>query len=291
MRAYAEAKARLFTELGPGSAVLNVDDAFGRELVGRVKAPVIRVSAGEASRADADVAPRSARVDARGIEATVRTPDGDVHLQSRLVGGHNLENLLIALGVTCALGLDVGRAAEALSREPGVPGRLERCDGEDDDVTVLVDYAHTPDALARVLDAVRTALLGANRGRLWCVFGCGGDRDRAKRGPMGEAVGRRADLAVVTSDNPRTEDPVAIAAAVIEGVRRAGVDPVVEADRKRAIQFAIGAAAPGDVVLLAGKGHEPYQQVGTVKQPFDDRVEARRALEMRRGATPAGKGG
>jgi len=290
MRAYAEAKARLFTELGPGSAVLNVDDAFGRELVGRVRAPVVRVSAREASPADADVAPRSARIDVRGIEATVRTPDGDVHLQSRLVGAHNLENLLVALGVACALGLDAGRAAEALSHEPGAPGRLERCDAEDDDVTVLVDYAHTPDALARVLDAVRAALLGANRGRLWCVFGCGGDRDRAKRGPMGEAVGRRADVAVVTSDNPRSEDPVAIAAAVIEGVRRAGVDPVVEPDRKRAIQFAVGAAAPGDVVLLAGKGHEPYQQIGTVKHPFDDRVEARRALEMRRVATPAGKG-
>jgi UDP-N-acetylmuramoyl-L-alanyl-D-glutamate--2,6-diaminopimelate ligase len=290
MRAYAEAKARLFTELGPASAVLNVDDAFGRELVGRVKAPVVRVSARDASPADADVAPRQARVDAGGIEATVRTPEGDVRLHSRLVGGHNLENLLLALGIACALGLDVGRAADALSREPGAPGRLERCDAEGDDVTVLVDYAHTPDALARVLDAARAALLGASRGRLWCVFGCGGDRDRAKRAPMGEAVARRADVTVVTSDNPRTENPAAIAAAVIEGVHRAGVEPVVEADRRRAIQFAIGAASSGDVVVLAGKGHEAYQQVGQVKRPFDDRVEARAALETRRRAHAAGGG-
>jgi UDP-N-acetylmuramoyl-L-alanyl-D-glutamate--2,6-diaminopimelate ligase len=283
MRAYAEAKARLFTELGPASVVLNVDDAFGQELVGRVRAPVVRVSARAASPADADVAPRQARVDAHGIEAMVRTPDGDVRLHSRLVGGHNLENLLVALGVACALGLDAGLAADALSREPGAPGRLERCDAEGDDVTVLVDYAHTHDALARVLDAAR-AVVSAESGRLWCVFGCGGDRDRAKRAPMGEAVGRRVDVAVVTSDNPRTENPADIAAAVIDGVRRAGAEPIVEPDRRRAIEFAVGAASPGDVVVLAGKGHEAYQQIGNVKQPFDDRIEARRALETRRRA-------
>jgi UDP-N-acetylmuramoyl-L-alanyl-D-glutamate--2,6-diaminopimelate ligase len=186
--------------------------------------------------------------------------------------------------------LDVGRAAEALSQERGAPGRLERCDAEEDDVTVLVDYAHTPDALARVLDAARVALIGAGGARLWCVFGCGGDRDRAKRAPMGEAVARRADVAVVTSDNPRTEDPAAIALAVIDGVRRAGVEPIVEPDRRRAIAFAVGAASPGDVVVLAGKGHETYQQFGNVKQPFDDRVEARRALEARRGARALGGG-
>jgi|HubBroStandDraft_1064217.scaffolds.fasta_scaffold15182_4 UDP-N-acetylmuramoyl-L-alanyl-D-glutamate--2,6-diaminopimelate ligase len=290
MRAYAEAKARLFTELGPASAVVNVDDAFGRELLGRVKASVVRVSARDASPAEADVAPRQARVDADGIEATVRTPDGDVRLHSRLVGRHNLENLLLALGVACALGVDVGRAAEALSHEPGAPGRLERCDGEGDDLTVLVDYAHTPDALARVLDAVRAALIATSDRRLWCVFGCGGDRDRAKRAPMGEAVAHRADVAVVTSDNPRTEAPAAIAAAIIDGVHRGGAEPIVELDRRRAIQFAIGAASPGDVVVLAGKGHEAYQQVGNVKHPFDDRVEARRALETRRSARAAGGG-
>ena len=129
-----------------------------------------------------------------------------------------------------------------------------------------------------MLDAVR----GLTAGRLWCVFGCGGDRDATKRAPMGEAVARRADVSVVTSDNPRTEDPGAIAAQVAAGVRAAGVEPVVELDRRTAIDFAVRSASRGDVVLIAGKGHEDYQILGMVKQPFDDRIEARRALEDRR---------
>jgi UDP-N-acetylmuramoyl-L-alanyl-D-glutamate--2,6-diaminopimelate ligase len=278
MAEYAASKARLFTELGPGAAVLNVDDAFGRELVARVRAPLVRVSARVG--ADADVVPLSARIDAGGIHARVRTPDGEVGIDSRLVGAHNLENLLLALGIAQALDLDVSRAAEALSREPGAPGRLERCDGEDDDVVVLVDYAHTPDALARALDSVRAITTG----RVWCVFGCGGDRDRAKREPMGEAVARRADVAIVSNDNPRTEDPRAIAEAVVAGVRAAGKVPLVELDRRKAIEQAVRSASRGDVVLVAGKGHEDYQIVGTVKHPFDDRIEARRALAERRGA-------
>jgi UDP-N-acetylmuramoyl-L-alanyl-D-glutamate--2,6-diaminopimelate ligase len=278
MAEYAAAKARLFTELGPGSAVLNVDDAFGRELAGRTRAPTIRVSARPGT--DAEVVVREASVDAGGIQATVRTPHGDVRIDSRLVGAHNLENLLVALGVACALELDPWRAAGALSRESGAPGRLERCDTAADDITVLVDYAHTPDALARVLDAVRA--VGARR--LVCVFGCGGDRDPSKRGPMGEAVARRADVVVVTSDNPRTEDPRAIADALIAGVRGAGGDPIVELDRRKAIDLAVRSASAGDVIVLAGKGHEDYQIVGTAKHPFDDRVEAKRALAERRRA-------
>jgi UDP-N-acetylmuramoyl-L-alanyl-D-glutamate--2,6-diaminopimelate ligase len=276
MRAYAEAKRRLFTELGPEAAVLNVDDEFGRELCAHVHAPIVRVSA--RTGVDADIVPRTAHVQATGIEATVRTPTGDVRIASRLIGTHNLENLLLALGVAHALELDLERVAAALSREPGAPGRLERCDAMQDDVMALVDYAHTPDALARVLDAVR----GVAPGQVWCVFGCGGDRDRTKRGPMGEVVGRLANVAVVTNDNPRTEDPRAIAEAVVAGVRRAGREPVVELDRRKAIDFAVRSALRGDVVLVAGKGHEDYQVVGKVKQPFDDRVETRRALEARR---------
>ena len=293
MQAYGESKARLFTELGPGSAVVNVDDAFGAQLVSRVKAPLVRVSARVG--ADADIAPREARLGASGTAATVRTPAGDVHLASRLVGAHNLENLLLSLGIAHALDLDLGRAADALSREPGAPGRFERCDADGDDITVLVDYAHTPDALARALDAVRAVSREAppmdplphphpseSRARIWCVFGCGGDRDPTKRGPMGEAVARRADVAVVTSDNPRTEDPHVIADAVIAGVRRAGIEPIVELDRRTAIDLAVRSASRGDAVLIAGKGHEDYQVLGMVKHPFDDRIEARRALGDRR---------
>ena len=281
MRAYAEAKARLFTELGPAAAVFNVDDPFGQELSRRFAGAGVCVS----SRigAHADIAPAEAKVDASGIQALVRTPRGDVELASRLIGAHNLDNLLLALGIAHALDLDVRPAAAALSREPGPPGRLERCDTPGDDVMSLVDYAHTPDALARVLDAVR----GIAGGRIWCVFGCGGDRDPTKRGPMGEAVGRRAEVAVVTSDNPRTEDPRGIAEAVAAGVRRAGRDPVVELDRAKAIGFAVRSAAAGDAVLIAGKGHEDYQIVGTVKHPFDDRVQTRRALDARRRARGA----
>ncbi len=278
MREYAATKERLFTEVGPGAAVLNVDDAFGRDLAGRVRAPLVRVSARTDAGASAEIAPRDVQLEASGTRATVRTPAGDVKLESRLLGAHNLENLLLALGIAHALELDLGRAADALSREPGAPGRLERCDAEGDDVTVLVDYAHTPDALARVLDAVRSVALG----RVWCVFGCGGDRDATKRAPMGEAVARRADVSVVTSDNPRTEDPAAIAAQVVAGVRAAGAEPFVELDRRTAIDFAVRSASRGDAILIAGKGHEDYQVLGMVKYPFDDRIEARRALADRR---------
>jgi UDP-N-acetylmuramoyl-L-alanyl-D-glutamate--2,6-diaminopimelate ligase len=276
MHDYAEAKARLFTQLGPGSSVVNVDDAFGRELVSRVRSPLVRVSARVG--ADADIAPIEAAIDPRGVSARLRTPHGEVTVTSRLVGTHNLENLVLALGVVHALELDLVRAAEALSRERGAPGRLERCDGADDDVTVLVDYAHTPDALTRALEAVRSATAG----RVFCVFGCGGDRDATKRAPMGMAAARGADVVVVTNDNPRTEDPEAIASAIVAGVRSAGKEPIVQLDRRRAIDLAVRSASAGDLVLLAGKGHEDYQIVGTVKHALDDRIEAAHALESRR---------
>jgi len=279
MSAYAEAKGRLFAELGPGSSVLNVDDAYGRELAARARGPLVRVTArAGAGPGDAEIAPREARLDARGVEAVVRTPRGDVEISSRLVGVHNLENLLVALGIAHALELDLGRAAEALSRASGPPGRLERCDSEGDDVLVLVDYAHTPDALRRALEAVRRV----TSGRVWCVFGCGGDRDPTKRGPMGRAVARGADVAVLTSDNPRTEDPAVIAAAAAAGVRAEGLEPIVKLDRQAAIDLALRSAAAGDAILIAGKGHEDYQIIGTTKHAFDDRTEARRGLEARR---------
>jgi UDP-N-acetylmuramoyl-L-alanyl-D-glutamate--2,6-diaminopimelate ligase len=221
---------------------------------------------------------RAAQLSARGIRADVVTPQGECVLQSPLVGEHNLENLLVALGVLLGLGMAPKDAGRALSGAPQVPGRLERCEGPEDDVLVVVDYAHTPDALARVLSAVRA--LG--EGRVLCVFGCGGDRDPQKRAPMGEAVGRGADHAYVTSDNPRSEEPRAIVDAILPGLSRAAASFEVELDRARAIEHAILSAAPGDVVLIAGKGHEDYQIVGAEKRHFDDREEARRALALRR---------
>jgi UDP-N-acetylmuramoyl-L-alanyl-D-glutamate--2,6-diaminopimelate ligase len=290
MQAYGDAKAELFTSYAPGSAVINVDDPFGQSLVARVRAPVVRVSRRtSATSQEADVAPVSATFDAAGIHAVVRTPGGEVKVTSRLVGAHNLENLVVTLGIVHALDLDVKRAAEALATEAGAPGRLERCDAVEDDVAVLVDYAHTPDAVARALDAVRPSA----RGRVWCVFGCGGDRDVKKRAPMGEAVAQRADVAIITNDNPRSERPEAIAAPIQEGARSGGMrlletlggrehGYLVELDRARAIEGAILAAEKGDLILVAGKGHEDYQIVGTEKRTFDDRIEARRALTKRR---------
>jgi UDP-N-acetylmuramoyl-L-alanyl-D-glutamate--2,6-diaminopimelate ligase len=283
MDAYGAAKARLFVELAPAHSVVFVDDPFGKELASRARGNVLTVGRSEG----ADLRAVDVRTDARGIAARLVTRAGaSLALESRLVGAHNLDNVLVTLGIASALGLDLARATAAMATATAAPGRLERCDELGDDVTVLVDYAHTPDALARVLDAVRALVRddGTSRGKVHCVFGCGGDRDPAKRPRMGEAVGARADRATLTNDNPRTEEPAAIAAAVEPALRASGIPYDVVLDRKDAITHAILEAAPGDLVLLAGKGHEPYQIIGTEYRAFDDRVEARRALALRRGA-------
>lgn len=274
MEAYGAAKMRLFTELSPAASVINVDDPFGGTLARSAAGRVLRVGKGP----DADIRPGDIRIDGSGIHGTVHLPSSQVTLASRLVGSHNFENLLVTLGIVEALGLDVVRAASALSQAPAVPGRLERCDEPGDDVTVLVDYAHTPDALRRVLLAVRA--LGP--GKVHCVFGCGGDRDPDKRPKMGHAVGTLADRATITNDNPRSEDPELIARAIESGLRSANIPYQIILDRRTAIEQAVLAALPGDVVILAGKGHEPYQIVGDRKTAFDDREEARQALVLRR---------
>ena len=291
MEEYAEAKAALFTKYAAGVSVLNIDDPFGASLVARVRGPMVRVSARLTTREGAEIAPRSATMSAEGIDTVLRTPQGDVRVRSRLVGAHNLENIALAMGIAHALELDLARAAEGIGAEGGAPGRLERCDDEGDDVIVVVDYAHTPDALARVLDSVKSV---AGR-RLWCVFGCGGDRDASKRSLMGEAAAKRADAVVITSDNPRSESPADIANPIERGARSAGLRELdlgtiargdrgyaVELDRARAIEAAVLEAAPGDVIVIAGKGHEDYQVIGKETRHFDDREEARRALEKRR---------
>jgi UDP-N-acetylmuramoyl-L-alanyl-D-glutamate--2,6-diaminopimelate ligase len=189
--------------------------------------------------------------------------------------------MIVCVGIAAALGLDLAATTSALS-EASVPGRLERCDGPADDVVVVVDYAHTPDALERALSALNVLREGtSSRGRLICVFGCGGDRDPNKRAPMGRAVATWADVAVLTTDNPRTEDPEAIVKAIMPGLEHARA-VIVELDRERAIHDAIATAKPGDVVLIAGKGHETYQIVGNVARHFDDREQARLALARRR---------
>lgn len=289
MESYAKAKAKLFYELGPAMACINVDDPFGRELAANVPSPVLRSST--RSDAAAEFFPRQASFGREGLRGVIATPVGDVAFESRLVGPHNLENVLLCLSIAHALEIDLEKAAASIAAAPGVPGRLERCDTPGDDIVVLVDYAHTPDALARVLAAVRFE----GSSRVLCVFGCGGDRDAKKRGPMGAAAGTGADIAILTNDNPRTEDPMDIARPVVTELERLGLPSLSPADvrtkdrgymllldREQAICAAIAGARAGDLVLVAGKGHEDYQITGTTKKHFDDREVCRAALATRR---------
>ncbi len=278
METYGRAKRRLFVDLSPALAIVNVDDPFGARLAGEAAGRVLRVARSD-GEGRPDVYAESFALDARGLRARVRSPTTQVDVDTPLAGVHNLDNALALLALVEALGLDVEAAARALGSVTGAPGRLERCDGPSDDVLVLVDYAHTPDALSRALDACRRM----TERRVLCVFGCGGDRDPDKRPKMGRAVARGADRAIVTNDNPRSEDPAAIVRAIEAGLRDGGADYEIVLDRAAAIDLAVNEAERGDVVLIAGKGHEPYQILGSRRVDFDDRVAARRALLARRG--------
>ena len=272
MHAYAEAKRRLFDDLAPRARVINVDDVFGRRLADQYTALTV------SSRGPADICAEDVRLTGDGIAARLSVHGRSLPFASRLVGWHNLDNALLALGIVDALGLPLEQAVLALEEQSGVPGRFERCDAPGDDIAVLVDYAHTPGALERVLLAAREL----PHDELICVFGCGGDRDAKKRPQMGAVVGRFATRSIVTNDNPRSEDPEHIASAICAGLDSEGADYEVIFDRARAIDRAVLGAAPGDVVVIAGKGHEPYQIMGDRTLAFDDRNEARRALALRR---------
>jgi UDP-N-acetylmuramyl-tripeptide synthetase len=265
MEAYRDAKALLFKEHLRGRAVVNLDAEYGPYMA-QLAAGTIGVSATK----DADVKVVEVRHSLEGIDARVATPVGEVRLRSPLIGAFNLENLLVGVGIGVGLGLDAAAIGERLSSVKGVPGRLERVAAP---FGVFVDYAHTPDALIRVMAAVRPL----TKGRLIVVFGCGGDRDRTKRPKMGRAVSEMADLPVVTSDNPRTEEPSSILEMIVAGMEKKPF--LVEVDRRKAIGAAMREARPGDAVIIAGKGHEDYQIVGKVKHHFDDREEARAALQ------------
>jgi UDP-N-acetylmuramyl-tripeptide synthetase len=274
MAAYGQAKAKLFTWPGLRTAVLNADDPFGQSLIDSARARGARLlSYGLAA---ADIAATEIRVTAGGIALKVNTPWGKAEFASPMVGTFNAQNLLGVLGVMLAsdVGIDVATAALARLQPPA--GRMQRLGGADRPL-VIVDYAHTPDALEKVLTALRPAV--ADLRELICVFGCGGDRDAGKRPEMGHIAARFADRIVVTSDNPRSEDPSAIANAVARGVRDEGNRRwTIEVDRGDAIRNAIGAAKAGDVVLVAGKGHETYQERDGVRTPFSDVDVAAAAL-------------
>jgi UDP-N-acetylmuramoyl-L-alanyl-D-glutamate--2,6-diaminopimelate ligase len=296
---YFEAKALLFDPARTGAAATNLDDQRGAEIARRAEAAGLAVLGFGLDAPSAAV--RAVGLDAGpgGNRFRLVTPYGEAPVESPLVGRFNASNALAAAATALAAGLDVEAVAAGLSAPLVVPGRMERVDAGQP-FPVLVDYAHTPDGLEQVLRAARPlvgrpggtggappaeAAAAARNGRLVVVFGCGGDRDRAKRPAMGKAAAALADVLVVTSDNPRSEDPLAIIEEVAAGIP-SGVQPVIEPDRRRAIALAVADRRPEDVVVVAGKGHESGQTSGAVTIPFDDRDVAREEL-ARAGYTAA----
>ena len=293
MESYLESKQRLFSELlvpDPQKplrhAVVNADDPAGPVIVRSAACPVLTYGLNPAAALTA----RDVVFSTAGISGTLVTPAGETAFSSRLLGRFNLYNILSAAGAACALDLPLDAIRAGIEEHGRVEGRLERVEN-DLGLTVLVDYAHTGDALENVLQTLREIATG----RIITVFGCGGDRDRGKRPLMGEVVGRLSDLAIITSDNPRSEDPAAIIREVREGLLPLGLREYACAElsgeltekgflsvelRREAIRLAIRLAQPGDIVLIAGKGHEDYQIIGTVKHHFDDREEAAAAFRL-----------
>ncbi|MBR8827750.1 MAG: UDP-N-acetylmuramoyl-L-alanyl-D-glutamate--2,6-diaminopimelate ligase [Gomphosphaeria aponina SAG 52.96 = DSM 107014] len=272
MEDYFNAKALLFTpSYLKGRGVINKDDPYGRRLL----ETVTLAWSYSVSDSTADLFTRDLVYTGNGVRGVLQTPVGEAGFSSPLVGQYNIANLLAAVGAVLHLGVDLRTIVERLPHFPGVPGRMERVwIGEGQDISVIVDYAHTPDSLENLLKAARPFI----QGKVICVFGCGGDRDRTKRPKMGKIAAELADVVVVTSDNPRTEDPEKIIQDILAGIPES---VTVESDRSTAIHRAIQNAQPGDGVLIAGKGHEDYQILGTEKILFDDREEAVAALKLR----------
>jgi UDP-N-acetylmuramoyl-L-alanyl-D-glutamate--2,6-diaminopimelate ligase len=286
MENYFQAKALLFSpEYLTGRAIVNLDDEYGKRLIGHI--PTDRVWSYSTTDSSADLWTSALEYRQTGVTGKLHTPQGEIGFSSPLVGDYNLENVLAAVGTSLHLGMSLESIVAAIADFPGVPGRMERVQiSPRQDITAIVDYAHTPDSLESLLTAARPFI----HGKVICVFGCGGDRDRTKRPQMGKIAAELADLVVVTSDNPRTEDPTQILKDVVAGIV-GGASPVenrttgieVIADRAQAIAHAIEIASTGDGVLIAGKGHEDYQILGTEKIHFDDREQARAALAKKFG--------
>jgi UDP-N-acetylmuramoyl-L-alanyl-D-glutamate--2,6-diaminopimelate ligase len=271
---YFAAKAALFTPGYTDRAVVNIDDPYGRILVERGGVPMTTVGIGRRAGIDADVTATDVVTGPRGSTFQAVLGNRRLAVRTQLAGHFNVANCVLSLAVADTLGIDLEAAAAGMAALAGVPGRMERVEAGQP-FTVLVDYAHTPDSIENVLRASRAL----TDGRVIVVLGCGGDRDVAKRPLMGRAAAELADLAVLTSDNPRSEDPEAILAAVAAGARDvAGASWTVEVDRRTAIAQALRAAAPHDVVVIAGKGHETYQELADRTIDFDDRAVARELL-------------
>lgn len=282
MQKYSAAKQLLFEGAGsppPRSAVTNTDDEFGRKLAEVARANSSRVIT-YGMQSGADLVPESIRFTPQGTSFSLRTPQEKFEVTSPLIGKVNVYNLLAAVGAAQALGYSWQDITNAAASCKGVPGRFEKVSiGAEQPFTVVVDYAHTDDALRNLTAAARDFV--QNKGRVITLFGCGGDRDRSKRPLMGRAAGEGSDFVVLTSDNPRSEDPLAIMQDALVGLKQTGTRHAVEADRRRAIALAIDAAKPGDIILIAGKGHEKTQTTREGVFPFNDVEEARKVLEQR----------
>ncbi|WP_225822427.1 UDP-N-acetylmuramoyl-L-alanyl-D-glutamate--2,6-diaminopimelate ligase [Streptomyces naphthomycinicus] len=281
MEDYFRAKAQLFTPHRSKLGVVNADDEYGRRLAEEATVPVVTFSA--EGHPDADWRAQDVQVGPMDSTFTVLGPNGErVHARSPLPGPFNVANTLAAVVALAAAGLDPQAAADGIAAVPGVPGRLERVDAGQAYLAV-VDYAHKTDAVESVLKALRKV----TKGRLHIVLGCGGDRDQTKRAPMGAAAARLADTAVLTSDNPRSEDPLAILATMLQGAASVPAhergEVLLFEDRAAAVAAAVGRAAPGDTVLVAGKGHEQGQDIAGVVRPFDDRQVLREAIQKTQG--------
>jgi UDP-N-acetylmuramoyl-L-alanyl-D-glutamate--2,6-diaminopimelate ligase len=273
---YFDAKKRLFDgRLGekPGSCVVNIDDEWGVKLVDELRGNGQRVVT-TSQKADADLTAENIDVSLiKGTSFLLRTPKGDVNITSPLVGRPHVYNMLSAAGAALELGYDLDSIKKGLGKCVGAPGRFERVPN-DSDFAVVVDYAHTDDALLNTLKTARDLTTG----RIITVFGCGGDRDKTKRQPMGRVAGQSSDFVIITSDNPRTEDPLKIIQEIEIGVKETGTEYLAISDRRQGIFEAVAKARSGDVVIIAGKGHETYQLIDNEKFHFDDREVAAEAL-------------
>jgi UDP-N-acetylmuramoyl-L-alanyl-D-glutamate--2,6-diaminopimelate ligase len=276
MAAYGDAKAKLFAWPGLESAVLNLDDAFGRELHAGIGTSIRAVGVSSRGAEGAALRAEDIVLDLSGLSFSLRI-DGQTHsVRSPLLGRFNVDNLLAVAGALHALGETPAEIAKVLSALQPVNGRMNRLGGDGRAPLAVIDYAHTPDALEQALTSLRAHAAG----RLVCVFGCGGDRDRGKRAQMAAIAEAHADAVIVTDDNPRTENGDAIVADIMAGFARPHAI-AIQRDRGAAIAHALQAAAANDIVLIAGKGHEPYQEVDGVQHPFDDTATARAALKAR----------
>ncbi|RDS85194.1 UDP-N-acetylmuramoyl-L-alanyl-D-glutamate--2,6-diaminopimelate ligase [Dyella psychrodurans] len=273
MEAYGAAKAKLFAWPDLKAAVINIDDAFGHELVGKLAPGVQTLRVSSAGDAHAEISASEIVTSAEGVAFQLRTPWGTRQIRSRLLGRFNVANLLAVVGCLGALGESFERIVDAVEALEPVNGRMNRIGGVQGLPLVVVDYAHTPDALEQALAALRAHCSA----RLICVFGCGGERDAGKRPQMGEIAERLSDVAIVTDDNPRGEDGDLIVTQILAGMTKPEAATVLR-DRETAIRAALNMARTGDVVLIAGKGHETYQEGAGGKRAFDDMAVARAAL-------------